>query len=250
MRLAVGDVRSGATPAIALLCVTLVFAVTYSVTIGRYDIGMCGRLADPLGQHRPACRSALDRRAGERRRAGAHAAHPGGAPGRRGARGLRRCAAGTFPQPARRPRHYRRDLGRRLRRDARDSPGRRRLSAAHRRLRLRDRQRPRRDVPRERQRPHLDPDPGACRRDRLVVLRGGDLHHQAPGRSAPEAARHHLLADGKHRLHQLPRPGADGGRHRPGLGRDLSAALSDQHPVARRGQGARARLSDRSSSAG
>ena len=39
-RLAVGDVRGGATPVIALLCVTLLFAVTYSVTIGRYDIGM------------------------------------------------------------------------------------------------------------------------------------------------------------------------------------------------------------------
>ena len=38
-RLAVGDARGGATPVIALLSV-LLFAVTYSVTLGRYDIGM------------------------------------------------------------------------------------------------------------------------------------------------------------------------------------------------------------------
>jgi iron complex transport system permease protein len=40
MRLALGDSRAGAMPVIALLGVVLLFAVTYSVTLGRYDIGM------------------------------------------------------------------------------------------------------------------------------------------------------------------------------------------------------------------
>ena len=39
MRLALGDAR-GATRVIVLLSVVLLFAVTYSVTVGRYDIGM------------------------------------------------------------------------------------------------------------------------------------------------------------------------------------------------------------------
>ena len=59
-------------------------------------------------------------------------------------------------------------------------------------------------LPGERQGPHLDPDLRAGRRHRLGLLRGGDLDRQAAGRPAPEAARHHLLADGQHRRHRLP----------------------------------------------
>jgi iron complex transport system permease protein len=40
MRFALRDVHGGATRVIVLLSVVLVFAVTYSVTLGRYDIGM------------------------------------------------------------------------------------------------------------------------------------------------------------------------------------------------------------------
>jgi iron complex transport system permease protein len=40
MRLALGGSRAGAMPVIALLGVVLLFAVTYSVTLGRFDIGM------------------------------------------------------------------------------------------------------------------------------------------------------------------------------------------------------------------
>lgn len=40
MRLALRDSRAGAMPVIALLGVVLLFAVTYSVTLGRYEIGM------------------------------------------------------------------------------------------------------------------------------------------------------------------------------------------------------------------